>query len=162
MRQFFLPGKILAVAPAGNMLPGPCLILAFGYFWPQVLPIFFITTVLKTEFCRLYCQKMLLTPCLLDANPAKRYQLTVDLAKQQIVLPTGERLSFAIDMFRKECLLQGLDDIALTLEKADLIRAYEAQRRESMSVAVWRSFINCGTGLCMFQLSGISSFFQGL
>lgn len=61
----------------------------------------------------------------------KSYQLTVDLAEQQIVLPTSEKLSFTIDMFRKECLLQGLDEIALTLEKADLIRAYEAQRRES-------------------------------
>ncbi len=61
----------------------------------------------------------------------KSYQLTVDLTEQQIVLPTGDKLSFTIDMFRKECLLQGLDEIALTLEKADLIRAYEEQRRES-------------------------------
>lgn len=65
-----------------------------------------------------------------QVGSAKAYQLTVDLAEQQITLPTGETLPFAIDMFRKECLLQGLDDIALTLEKADLIRAYEGQRRE--------------------------------
>ncbi len=61
----------------------------------------------------------------------KAYQLTVDLAQQQIVLPTGEKQAFDLDMFRKECLLQGLDDIALTLEKAALIRAYEEQRRET-------------------------------
>ncbi len=60
----------------------------------------------------------------------KAYQLTVDLAQQQITLPTGEKLGFDLEMFRKECLLQGLDDIALTLEKATFIRAYEEQRRE--------------------------------
>lgn len=61
----------------------------------------------------------------------KAYQLTVDLAQQQIVLPAGDKLAFDVDMFRKKCLLQGLDDIALTLEKAALIRAYEEQRRET-------------------------------
>ena len=61
----------------------------------------------------------------------KGYQLTVNLAQQQIILPTGDKLAFNIDMFRKKCLLQGLDDIALTLEKAALIKAYEQQRREA-------------------------------
>lgn len=56
--------------------------------------------------------------------------LTVDLPQQQISLPGGEALAFEIDMFRKECLLQGLDDIGLTLDKADLIRAYEERSRE--------------------------------
>lgn len=59
------------------------------------------------------------------------YTLTVDLAEQQIVLPNSDKLSFAIETFRKECLLQGLDEITLTLDKADLIRAYENQRRAS-------------------------------
>ncbi len=66
-----------------------------------------------------------------ETQRGKAYQLTVDLAQQQLVLPTGERLTFDLDMFRKECLLQGLDDIALTLEKATLITAYEEQRREA-------------------------------
>ncbi len=61
----------------------------------------------------------------------KAYQLTVDLPVQQVVLPTGQKLPFEIDMFRKKCLLQGFDEIAVTLEKTDLIRAYEEQRRES-------------------------------
>lgn len=42
----------------------------------------------------------------------------------------GERLAFDLDMFRKECLLQGLDDIGLTLDKAGLIRDYEERSRE--------------------------------
>lgn len=64
-----------------------------------------------------------------QAKSGRQLQLTVDLQKQQISLPGGERLAFEIDMFRKECLLQGLDDIGLTLDKADLIRGYEERSR---------------------------------
>lgn len=57
------------------------------------------------------------------------YQLTIDLAEQVVITPAGERFSFELDAFRKHCLLNGLDDIGLTLEHADVIRAYEARRR---------------------------------
>ncbi len=57
------------------------------------------------------------------------YLMTVDLAAQQITLPGGETLSFEIDGFRKHCLLEGLDEIGLTLQHADEIRAYEQKRR---------------------------------
>ncbi len=66
-----------------------------------------------------------------EIKASKRLQLTVDLAKQQIVLPDGERLQFELDAFRKQCLLQGLDDIGLTLDKAERIREYERQRQEA-------------------------------
>lgn len=61
-----------------------------------------------------------------DAKPG--YSLTVDLESQMIVTPYGERIPFEIDPSRKHRLLHGLDDIALTLQHADLIRAYEARR----------------------------------
>lgn len=57
------------------------------------------------------------------------YQLTVDLEAQQVMTPGGELIPFNIDAFRKHCLLEGLDDIGLTLQHADEIRAYEARRR---------------------------------
>jgi 3-isopropylmalate/(R)-2-methylmalate dehydratase small subunit len=59
------------------------------------------------------------------------YQLTVDLPVQQISTPDGQVIAFEVDPFRKDCLLQGLDDIGLTLQHADAIRAYEAKRRET-------------------------------
>lgn len=65
-----------------------------------------------------------------ETKTGKHYELTVDLVQQQIVLPNGKKLAFDLDMFRKECLLKGFDDIGLTLEKADLIKAYEGRRRE--------------------------------
>ena len=59
------------------------------------------------------------------------FQLTVDLQSQQIRTPDRQVIDFDVDSFRKDCLLQGLDDIGLTLQHADDIRAYEAKRRES-------------------------------
>jgi len=59
------------------------------------------------------------------------YQLTVDLAKQQVISPDGNVFDFTVDEFRKHCLLNGLDEIGLTLEHADDIRRYETQRKQT-------------------------------
>ena len=58
------------------------------------------------------------------------YQLTVDLAEQVVVRPDGVKIPFEVDAFRKHCLLNGLDDIGLTLQESDAIRAYEASRQQ--------------------------------
>ena len=58
------------------------------------------------------------------------YRLTVDLAEQKIIRPDGEAIDFEIDAFRKHCLLNGLDDIGLTLQDADAIREYEKARQQ--------------------------------
>ena len=68
------------------------------------------------------------------ATAAEALQLTVDLDTQQLVLPDGERIGFEVDGFRKHCLMNGLDDIGLTLQHVDEIRAYETRRR---SEAPW-------------------------
>jgi 3-isopropylmalate/(R)-2-methylmalate dehydratase small subunit len=56
------------------------------------------------------------------------YKLTIDLARQVVVKPDGSELAFEVEPFRKHCLLHGLDDIGLTLQHADAIRSFEAQR----------------------------------
>jgi 3-isopropylmalate/(R)-2-methylmalate dehydratase small subunit len=56
------------------------------------------------------------------------YMLTIDLPRQVIVKPDGSELSFDVQPFRKQCLLNGWDDIGLTLRHADKIRAFEAER----------------------------------
>ncbi|MFK7975768.1 MAG: 3-isopropylmalate dehydratase small subunit [Halioglobus sp.] len=58
------------------------------------------------------------------------YELTVDLNEQVVRTPSGEAISFEVDAFRKHCLLNGLDDIALTLESADAIKNFEQRWRE--------------------------------
>ena len=56
------------------------------------------------------------------------YSLTVDLERQVIVKPSGEEIAFEVNAFRKYCLLNGFDDIGLTLRQADKIKAFEAER----------------------------------
>ncbi len=56
------------------------------------------------------------------------FELTIDLERQVVVQPQGEEIPFDVQAFRKYCLLNGYDDIGLTLRHADKIRAYEAQR----------------------------------
>jgi len=58
------------------------------------------------------------------------YELAVDLATQTVTTPAGENFAFEVDEFRKHCLLNGLDDIGLTLQDTDAIHAYEAQRKQ--------------------------------
>ena len=55
------------------------------------------------------------------------YTLKVDLSAQSVITPAGEAISFEVDSFRKHCLLNGLDDIGLTLQDADDIRKFEAK-----------------------------------
>jgi 3-isopropylmalate/(R)-2-methylmalate dehydratase small subunit len=64
-----------------------------------------------------------------DAERGANAVLTVDLEKQEITGPDGGRIHFDIDPFRKHCLLNGLDDIGLTLEKARDIDSFEARQR---------------------------------
>ena len=66
-----------------------------------------------------------------DVAAIEGYELTVDLENQQIVKPNGDAIPFEVDSFRKHCLLNGLDDIGLTLQDADDITAYEVKRKES-------------------------------
>lgn len=64
-----------------------------------------------------------------QCEAAEGYALTVDLAAQTVTRPDGVAYSFEVDAFRKHCLLHGLDDIGLTLQEGDAIRAYEARHR---------------------------------
>ena len=56
------------------------------------------------------------------------YKLTIDLARQMIVKPQGEEIPFNVEEFRKYCLINGLDDIGLTLLQSDKIKSFEAER----------------------------------
>ncbi len=56
------------------------------------------------------------------------YALTIDLPRQVIVKPDGSEIAFEVQPFRKQCLVNGWDDIGLTLRHADKIRSFEAER----------------------------------
>ena len=64
-----------------------------------------------------------------DAADRENPELTVDLESQEITRPNGAKIKFKIDEFRRDCLLNGLDDIGLTMQKAEMIDAFEENQR---------------------------------
>ena len=66
-----------------------------------------------------------------DVEANAGYQLTIDLQAKTVSTPSGDVCSFEVDDFRQHCLLNGLDEIGVTLEDADHIHAYEEQRRKT-------------------------------
>jgi 3-isopropylmalate/(R)-2-methylmalate dehydratase small subunit len=84
------------------------------------------------------CYKNGLLPIVLPASQVDKlfdevaafpgYALTIDLPRQLVVKPDGSELAFDVEPFRKQCLVNGWDDIGLTLRHADKIRTIEAQR----------------------------------
>lgn len=111
---------------------------------PWALDDFGIRVVIAPSFADIFynnCFKNGLLPIVLpeaqvdqlfkEVEATEGYQLTVDLERQVVVTASGEEFAFDVDGFRKHCLLNGLDDIGLTLQHADEIKAYEAHRREA-------------------------------
>jgi 3-isopropylmalate/(R)-2-methylmalate dehydratase small subunit len=109
---------------------------------PWALADFGFQAVIAPSFADIFynnCLKNGLLPIVLDAEVVDRlfreveghqgYRLAVDLESQTVTTPGGESFRFDIDPFRKHCLLNGLDEIGLTLQHADEIRAYEDRRR---------------------------------
>jgi len=110
---------------------------------PWALEDFGLRCIIAPSFADIFynnCFKNGVLPIVLDAQVVDRlfvemyaspgYELKIDLARQVVQTPSGEQISFKVDAFRKHCLLNGLDDIALTLESADAIRAYEQRWRQ--------------------------------
>lgn len=85
------------------------------------------------------CYKIGLLPVVLDAaildclfeevKATEGYRLTVDLEQQTVTAPQNKVYAFAVDTFRKHCLLNGLDEIGLTLQQAEKIKQFEQKRR---------------------------------
>src|SRR5499425_1455556 len=109
---------------------------------PWALLDFGIRCVIATDFADIFynnCFKNGILPIKLpqaevdklmdDANRGANAIISVDLEKQEIRGPDGGCINFEIDAFRKHCLLNGLDDIGLTLEKTPAIESFEAQNR---------------------------------
>ena len=112
---------------------------------PWALLDFGIRCVISTSFADIFynnCFKNGILPIkvsaderdalLADAADSENPQLSIDLVSQTISRPNGVEISFEIDPFRKQCLLDGLDDIGLTMEKETSISQYEAGRKTDM------------------------------
>jgi 3-isopropylmalate/(R)-2-methylmalate dehydratase small subunit len=107
---------------------------------PWALLDFGIRCVISTSFADIFynnCFKNGILPIvmppavvealMIDAKRGANARMTVNLAAQTVTTSDGQSYDFAIDPFRKHCLINGLDDIGLTMEKAASIDAYEAK-----------------------------------
>jgi len=112
---------------------------------PWALLDFGIRVVISTSFADIFysnCFKNGILPIILpqvdvdklmdDAGRGANAVLSIDLESQTITGPDGGEISFEVDAFKKHCLLNGLDDIGLTMQKSDQIAAFEAKNATSM------------------------------
>ena len=141
----YMPG------PAGG--PGASILLARKNFGcgssrehaPWALEQFGFRAIIAPSFADIFfnnCFKNGLLPIALPEDVVARlfdevhgfvgYRLTVDLPRQVVVKPDGAEIPFEVQAFRKHCLVNGFDDIGLTLQHADKIRAFEAERIAKM------------------------------
>ncbi len=108
---------------------------------PWALEQYGFRAVIAPSFADIFfnnCYKNGLLPIVLSAQQVDHlfnetaafngYQLTIDLEKQQVIAPDGRTYDFEIAAFRKYCMVNGLDDIGLTLRHADKIKTYESER----------------------------------
>ena len=130
---------------------GACVLLARDNFGcgssrehaPWALEDFGLRCIIAPSFADIFynnCFKNGILPIVLDGDVVDRlfqqmyategYELSIDLERQVVQTPSGESIHFDVDAFRKHCLLNGLDDIALTLESAEAIRSFEQNWRQ--------------------------------
>ena len=109
---------------------------------PWALLQFGIQTIIATSFADIFYNNSLKNGLLLitldaatidqlfrETESQEGYRLAVDLEHQSVTTPSGESFSFEIDPYRKHCMMNGLDDIGLTLAHADQIKTFEAAHR---------------------------------
>ena len=94
---------------------------------PSFADIFF-NNCFKNGILPIVLDEQLVDELFKEVAAAPGYQLDVDLGAQTITRPDGSTISFEVDAFRKHCLLEGLDDIGLTMQHVDDIRAYEQKQ----------------------------------
>lgn len=96
---------------------------------PSFADIFFSNTS-KNGILAIKLEEAVIDKLFAQVAEAPGYELKVDLPAQTITLPDGESISFEIDGFKKHCLMEGLDDIGLTLQHTADIEAYEEKRKQ--------------------------------
>jgi 3-isopropylmalate/(R)-2-methylmalate dehydratase small subunit len=110
----------------------PWALLQYG-FQTVIAPSFadiFYNNSLKNGLLLIKLDAAIVDKLLKEAIATPGYRVAVDLEQQIVTIPGGESYKFDIDPFRKHCMLNGLDEIGLTLEHADEIRAFEAKHRQ--------------------------------
>jgi 3-isopropylmalate/(R)-2-methylmalate dehydratase small subunit len=88
----------------------------------------FLSNCLKNGLLPVVLAEAVVDQLFVELQARTGYQLTVDLSEQTVTAPSGQSFRFEIDAFRRQCLLNGWDDIGLTLRHSDKIHAFENER----------------------------------
>jgi 3-isopropylmalate/(R)-2-methylmalate dehydratase small subunit len=110
----------------------PWALLDYGFrvvIAPSYADIFF-NNCFKNGILPIILDEQVVDKLFKEVEAAEGYQLNVDLEAQTVTTPSGESIAFEVDAFRKHCLLNGLDDIGLTLQHTGDIKAYEERRKQ--------------------------------
>ena len=110
----------------------PWALLQYGFqavIAPSFADIFF-TNSFKNGLLLIRLDSKIVDKLFKEAEGQPGYRLAIDLEEQSVTTPGGDTFNFEIDAFRKHCLMNGLDEIGLTLEHADKIKAFEAKRQK--------------------------------
>ena len=110
----------------------PWALLQYGFqavIAPSFADIFF-TNSFKNGLLLIKLDATIVDRLFKEAATQQGYRLAIDLADQSVTTPGGEAIKFEIDEFKKHCLMNGLDEIGLTLEHAEKIKTFETKRRE--------------------------------
>jgi 3-isopropylmalate/(R)-2-methylmalate dehydratase small subunit len=110
----------------------PWALLQYGFqvvIAPSFADIFF-TNSFKNGLLLIQLESRIVDRLFKEAGAAPGYRLAVDLEQQSVTTPAGEVFKFQIDPFRKHSMMNGLDEIGLTLQHADKVKAFEAKRRK--------------------------------
>jgi len=108
----------------------PWAILDYGFscvIAPSFADIFF-NNCFKNGILPIVLDETIVDQLFKECAAEEGYKLAIDLEAQRVTTPSGQSFVFDVDAFRKHCLLNGLDDIGLTLQEADSIKAYEEKR----------------------------------
>lgn len=111
----------------------PWALLDYGFrciIAPSFADIFF-NNCFKNGILPIVLNNKVIHDLFIQVENAPGYSMKINLPDQKVVLPDGTVLTFEIDAFRKDAMLQGLDDIGMTMQKADKIRQYELARRKA-------------------------------
>jgi 3-isopropylmalate/(R)-2-methylmalate dehydratase small subunit len=105
-----------------------------GGFKAVIAPSFadiFFNNSFKNGFLPVVLKESEVAQLFREAEATPGYQLTIDLSAQTVTTPSGATMRFEVDPFRRDCLLNGWDEIGLTLRHADDIKAYEERRKRT-------------------------------
>ena len=123
-------GRTSAAGRAESTRLGRCWTTAFAPLSHRALPTFFTTNCFKNGVLPVVLDAGTVDALFVEVERSVGFSLTIDLNSRTVTTPSGASHRFEVDDFRRDCLLNGLDEVGLTLQHREEVKAYERRRRK--------------------------------